>query len=99
MAARGAVARREIAASVLIPADERWNPLEHVTAPEYVPPTWDGVHVGVRLVEAFKTLSKMPTPFFPSLGSMPFLWGPTTWPPVCVPLTAIRPAPRPRPKP
>jgi len=62
MAARGAVARREIAASVLIPADERWNPLEHVTAPEYVPPTWDGVHVGVRLVEAFKTLSKMPTP-------------------------------------
>jgi hypothetical protein len=48
-------------ASLLIPADDRWNPLEHVSAPEYVPGVWDGPHCGVRLVQAFKTLAALPT--------------------------------------
>ena len=47
-------------ASVLIPADDRWNPLEHVTATEYVPSVWIGAHVGLRLIEAFKTLAMVP---------------------------------------
>jgi hypothetical protein len=41
-------------ASILIPAEDRWNPLEFTTAPEYVPGVWDGPHCGVRLVQAFK---------------------------------------------
>ena len=56
-------------ASLLIPADDRWNPLEHVTAAEYIPPTWIGAHAGLRLVEAFKTLSQMPAPGGPSSKS------------------------------
>ena len=28
--------------------------------PEYVPPNWNGAHVGFRLVEAFKTLARLP---------------------------------------
>jgi hypothetical protein len=37
-----------------------WHPLDGVPAPEYIPPFWIGPHVGLRLVEAFKTLSRMP---------------------------------------
>ena len=47
-------------ASILIPAEDRWNPLEHTSAPEYIPPVWIGSHVGLRLVEAFKTLAAIP---------------------------------------
>ena len=47
-------------ASLLIPADDKWNPLEHVTAAEYIPPAWIGAHAGLRLVEAFKTLAQVP---------------------------------------
>jgi hypothetical protein len=56
-------------ASLLIPADDRWNPLEHVTAVEYLPATWDGPHCGVRLVQAFKTLSAIPVAKGPSSKS------------------------------
>jgi hypothetical protein len=41
-------------ASILIPAEDRWNPREHVSAPEYVPRVWDGPQTGLRLIEAFK---------------------------------------------
>jgi hypothetical protein len=37
-----------------------WHPLDGVPAPEHIPPFWIGPHVGLRLVEAFKTLSRMP---------------------------------------
>jgi hypothetical protein len=47
-------------ASILIPAEDRWNPLEHITAAEYIPPVWIGAHAGLRLVQAFKTLSAIP---------------------------------------
>ncbi len=53
--------------SVLIPASERVNALEFNVAPEHVPPEWLGFHVGVRLVEAFKTLSLLPATFGPAL--------------------------------
>ena len=56
-------------ASLLIPADDRWNPLEHVTAAEYVPPVWIGAHVGLRLIQAFKTLAAMPAASGPSSKS------------------------------
>ena len=47
--------------SVLIPVDEKWNPLESIgAAPEYFPPTWDGPHTSLRLIQAFKTLSAIP---------------------------------------
>jgi hypothetical protein len=45
--------------SQLIPANE-WHPLNQVPAPEYVPPNWIGPHVGLRMVEAYKTLSRLP---------------------------------------
>jgi hypothetical protein len=47
------------APSRLIPANE-WHPLDGVPAPEYVPPQWDGPHVGLRMMEAFKTLARLP---------------------------------------
>src|SRR5579885_600753 len=47
--------------SELIPASE-WHPLDGVPAPEYVPPVWDGPHVGLRLIGAFKTLARLPMP-------------------------------------
>ena len=53
----------------LIPVTERWNPLEHVVAAEYVPPVWIGVHVGTRLVQAFKTLASQPMPSVGNPGS------------------------------
>jgi hypothetical protein len=46
--------------SRLIPAAENWHPLDGVPAPEYIPPDWDGPHVGRRLIEAFKTLARLP---------------------------------------
>jgi len=33
-----------------------WHPLDGVSAPEYIPPHWDGPHVGKRLAEAMRTL-------------------------------------------
>ena len=37
-----------------------WHPLDCSTAPDYVPPAWDGPHVGKRLVEGLRTLRQMP---------------------------------------
>jgi hypothetical protein len=37
-----------------------WHPLDGVPAPDYVPPVWDGPHVGKRLVEALRILRRMP---------------------------------------
>jgi hypothetical protein len=36
-----------------------WHPLDGVAAPEYIPPHWDGVHVGKRLIEGLRTLSQL----------------------------------------
>jgi hypothetical protein len=44
--------------SRLIPFDQ-WHPLDGVPPPEYIPPNWDGVHVGKRLIEAFATLARV----------------------------------------
>jgi hypothetical protein len=56
--------------TALIPAgSEGWHPLDGVPAPEYVPPFWIGSHCGLRLVQAFKTLGKMPMSFGPRFGS------------------------------
>ena len=52
-------ANEVMAQTVLIPGNE-WSPLDGVPAPEYIPPAWDGPHVGVRLIEGFKTLSCLP---------------------------------------
>jgi hypothetical protein len=35
-----------------------WHPLSGLPAPEYIPPEWDGPHVGKRLAEALRTLSR-----------------------------------------
>jgi hypothetical protein len=56
---RWRMTRAEAAATVLIPGDE-WHPLDGVPAPEYIPEHWDGPHVGLRLVEGFRTLAAMP---------------------------------------
>jgi hypothetical protein len=45
-------------ASHLIPASE-WSPLDGTAPPPYVPPNWDGVHTGVRLIEAFQILARV----------------------------------------
>jgi hypothetical protein len=56
--------------TALIPASsDTWHPLDGVPAPEYIPPFWIGSHVGLRLVQAFKTLGKMPMSFGPRFGS------------------------------
>jgi hypothetical protein len=39
---------------------EDWHPLDGVAAPEYVPPSWNGAHVGMRLTDAWRTLIRMP---------------------------------------
>ncbi len=44
-----------------------WHPLDGIPAPEYVPPGWDGPHVGKRLVEGLRTLRLMPTPSGPRM--------------------------------
>jgi hypothetical protein len=41
---------------------ENWHPLAEAPGPEYVRTHWSGPHVGKRLVEAFRTLSRMPVP-------------------------------------
>ncbi len=46
-------------AQILEPG-QQWHPLDGVPAPEYVPPQWDGVHVGLRMIEGFKVLNRMP---------------------------------------
>ena len=49
--------RAEIAKFV----EPEWHPLDgNGIAPEYIPPEWDGPHVGLRLCDAFKTLAMMP---------------------------------------
>ncbi|WP_065755229.1 DUF6362 family protein [Bradyrhizobium paxllaeri] len=54
----------------LIPAAEKWNPLEcSGPAPEYIPPAWDGPHVGLRLVQAFSTLARLPGLIIPGYGA------------------------------
>jgi hypothetical protein len=60
--------------TALIPAgSDTWHPLDGVPAPEYVPPFWIGSHVGLRLIQAFKTLAKLPMSFGPqqTRGSWP----------------------------
>ena len=52
-------AREAVAQSVLIPGNE-WHPLDGGPAPEYIPPEWDGPHVGCRLIEGFRTLACLP---------------------------------------
>jgi hypothetical protein len=47
--------------SILLKAGEQWNPLDQIPAEqEYIPETWTGPHVGLRLVEGFECLSRMP---------------------------------------
>jgi hypothetical protein len=66
--------------SVLIPVDEKWNPLETIgAAPEYVPPSWDGPHCSVRLVQAFKTLASMPVANGPRFRSGSWPGAPMEW--------------------
>jgi hypothetical protein len=48
--------------------DYDWSPLDSAEAPEYVPTSWQGWHVGVRLVEAFHTLTLMPSEGGPMMG-------------------------------
>ena len=40
---------------------EDWHPLQNGgTAPEYIPPRWNGPHVGKRMIESYQTLAKLP---------------------------------------
>ena len=48
-------------AAVTLPSPE-WSPLDGVPAPEYIPEYWIGPHVGLRMVEGFRTLLLMPFP-------------------------------------
>jgi hypothetical protein len=48
--------------------DQDWSPLDSAEAPVYVPTSWQGWHVGVRLVEAFHTLTLMPSEGGPVMG-------------------------------
>jgi hypothetical protein len=43
-----------------------WHPLDHTPAPEYIPPRWDGPHVGKHLAEALRTLRHMPINGYPA---------------------------------
>jgi hypothetical protein len=52
-------ANEVMAQQVLIPGNE-WHPLDGGDAPEYIPETWDGPHVGQRLIEGFRTLACLP---------------------------------------
>jgi hypothetical protein len=42
------------------------HPLDHTPAPDYIPPQWDGPHVGKRLAEALRTLRYMPLNGYPT---------------------------------
>jgi hypothetical protein len=44
----------------IVPGDS-WHPLDHTPAPVWIPPYWIGAHVGLRLVEALRTLRRLPT--------------------------------------
>lgn len=71
---RWRMGRVEIAKAVLIPRDE-WHPCDDGPVPEYIPPSWDGPHVGLRLTDAFRTLSLMPAPIAGShSGYWPEYW-------------------------
>ena len=66
--------------SILIPVGEKWNPLESVgAAPEYIPPTWDGPHTSLRLIQAFKTLSAIPVANGPRFKSSWWPHHPMEW--------------------
>jgi hypothetical protein len=52
------------AASFLVPATE-WHPLDDRPPSEYIPDHWIGPHVGLRLVEALRTVQRMPMSFGP----------------------------------
>jgi hypothetical protein len=58
---RQSVTAANALANGLRPEDD-WHPLDGTPAPEYVPEHWTGPHVGLRLVQAFKTLANMPDP-------------------------------------
>ena len=48
-----------------------WHPLDQTSAPDYVPDSWDGPHVGKRLIEALRVLRLMPAPPGPqAFGNM-----------------------------
>lgn len=57
--------------SELISAHE-WHPLSGHQAPEYIPPSWIGPHVGLRMKEGFETLARMPVQSGP--GTFKTLW-------------------------
>lgn len=37
-----------------------WSPLDGVPAPEYIPASWDGPHVGKRIIEGLRILARLP---------------------------------------
>jgi hypothetical protein len=39
---------------------DNWSPLDGVPPPEFVPPQWNGPHVGRRLADAWLILARMP---------------------------------------
>jgi hypothetical protein len=45
-------------------AEVRFNPLEDQVMAEVVPARWSGPHVGVRISDAFNTLSRLPSSSF-----------------------------------
>jgi hypothetical protein len=66
-------------ASILIPVDDSWHPLSGHQAPEYIPPTWDGPHAGLRLIQAFKTLRAIPVANGPRFKSGSWAPHPMEW--------------------
>ena len=48
-------------------------------APEYIPPRWDGPHTGLRLIQAFKTLSAIPVANGPRFKSTWWPHAPMEW--------------------
>jgi hypothetical protein len=53
---------------------ENWNPLSDGPEPEFLPVEWSGPHVQVRMVDAWKTLNRMPVGQIKPKG-----WG-SAWP-------------------
>lgn len=39
---------------------DEWHPLDDVPAPRFTPATWNGPHVGARLIDAWRILNRMP---------------------------------------
>jgi hypothetical protein len=56
-----------------------WHPLDGVAAPEWIPTQWDGAHCGVRLIQAFKTLWRVPTANGPRFHSGVWPASPMAW--------------------